>query len=92
MSLSAASRAIARVGPRPIVEDELAHYGPHAAELLTARPGIFGAWASAGRDRPPYPERVHVELEYLRGRSAAVDLGILLRSIPVVLQGQAPDT
>jgi undecaprenyl-phosphate galactose phosphotransferase len=76
------------VGPRPIVEGELAHYGTSAEELLSTRPGIFGAWTSQGRGRPPYPERARVELAYVRTRCAASDLRILLRCVPVVLRGQ----
>ena len=76
------------VGPRPVVERELSHYGDAAAELLSTRPGIFGAWTSRGRRRPPYPERARLELAYIRTRSLRGDLGILLRSIPVVLHGQ----
>jgi lipopolysaccharide/colanic/teichoic acid biosynthesis glycosyltransferase len=76
------------VGPRPIVREELAQYGAGAAELLTARPGIVGAWTSHGRKRPGYPERVAVELEYVRSATARRDLAILVRSIPVVLRGQ----
>ncbi|HET7321116.1 MAG TPA: sugar transferase [Longimicrobiaceae bacterium] len=74
------------VGPRPVVEDELAHYGDSAAELLTARPGLVGAWTSRGRRRPPYPERARLELAYVRTRSLLGDLRILALSIPVVLQ------
>jgi lipopolysaccharide/colanic/teichoic acid biosynthesis glycosyltransferase len=76
------------VGPRPVVERELSHYGDAATELLSTRPGIFGAWTSRGRGRPPYPERARLELAYIRTRSLRGDLGILLRSIPVVLHGQ----
>jgi exopolysaccharide production protein ExoY len=76
------------VGPRPIVLDELVHYGPEANRLLREPPGIVGAWTSHGRARPAYPERAHIELEYLRTRSAAADLKILARTIPVVLRGQ----
>lgn len=76
------------VGPRPVVEDELRHYGDGAAELLALRPGIFGAWTSRGRRRPPYPERARLELAYVRSRSIPGDLRILARSLPVVLRGQ----
>ncbi|MBV9775151.1 MAG: sugar transferase [Gemmatimonadetes bacterium] len=76
------------VGPRPVVEDELAHYGDAAEELLATRPGIFGAWTSRGRERPSYPERARLELAYVRTRSTTSDLRILLRSVPVVLRGQ----
>ena len=76
------------VGPRPVVEDELECYGGDAEELLRVRPGVFGEWTSRGRDRPPYPERAAMELEYLRHRSLMKDLTILARSIPVVFKGQ----
>lgn len=75
-------------GPRPVVAAELHHYGEHAAEFLSARPGLFGEWTSRGRRRPPYPERARLELEYVRNRSVERNLRILLRSIPVVLRGQ----
>lgn len=76
------------VGPRPIVEEELALFEPHGQELLSVRPGLFGAWTSLGRARPPYPERAHLELEYVRQRTAVRDLAILGRSVRAVLQGQ----
>lgn len=79
------------VGPRPVVEEELAEFEPDADVLLSVRPGIFGAWTSLGRDRPGYPERARVELEYVRTRSAARDARILLRSLPVVLSGAADE-
>jgi exopolysaccharide production protein ExoY len=75
------------VGPRPIVPEELIYYGPHADELLCTRPGIVGAWTSHGRARPGYPERMHVELEYVRDPSSLKAIVILARTIPVVLRG-----
>jgi len=87
--LNVVNGTMALVGPRPVVESELAEYGEEgAAELLGARPGIVGAWTSRGRRRPPYPERARLELAYLRTRSLSGDLRILLRSVPVVLRGQ----
>jgi exopolysaccharide production protein ExoY len=76
------------IGPRPIVADELVHYGGEADELLRTKPGIVGAWTSHGRRRPDYPERARLELDYVRNRSTLRDLAIVLRSIPVVLRGQ----
>ena len=58
-----------------------------AEELLSVRPGIFGAWTSLGHRRPGYPERTRVELEYVRTRSLAHDVRILARSLPVVIRG-----
>lgn len=76
------------VGPRPVVPEELAEFGEDAAVLLRAKPGLVGAWTSRGRDRPGYPERVRVEVEYVRTATTARDLWILARTIPVVLRGQ----
>lgn len=76
------------VGPRPVVPAELEEFGDDVAELLQKRPGLVGAWTSRGRARPGYPERVRVELEYVRSATTKRDLLILARSIPVVLRGQ----
>ncbi len=78
------------IGPRPIVPAELAWYGSNSKELLQSKPGIFGEWTSRGDARPSYPERAHMELNYVRRRTLGADLAILLRTIPVVLRGQ-PD-
>lgn len=72
------------VGPRPIVADELQHYRGNVLTLLSVRPGITGAWAVSGRHHLPYPERAVIELRYVKDRSIANDLGILLRTIAAV--------
>ena len=74
------------VGPRPVVEEELAHYGAARDLLLTVRPGITGAWAVSGRSKIGYPERAGIELEYVHSWTTRVDLAILLRTFGVVLQ------
>lgn len=75
------------IGPRPVVEEELEEFAPHIPELLSIRPGLFGAWTSLGRGRPGYPERARIEIEYVRTRTLRGDLRILARSLPVVLTG-----
>lgn len=77
------------VGPRPVVPSELQLFGDGAADLLRVKPGIFGAWTSLGRARPPYPERAALEVDYARRRSLALDLLILCRSVVAVVQGQS---
>jgi len=74
------------VGPRPVVEAELAHYGAARDTLLTVRPGITGAWAVRGRSRIGYPERARIELDYVRSWTTRRDLVILLRTFGVVMQ------
>ena len=74
------------VGPRPIVEAELHHYGASRAVLLTVKPGVTGAWAVEGRSKIGYPTRARIELDYARGWTLRGDLAILRRTFGVVLQ------
>ena len=73
------------VGPRPIVPQELDEYGHGAPHFLSLKPGITGAWQVNGRSSLGYPDRVGVELEYVRNWSLSGDLAILLKTIPAVL-------
>ena len=76
------------VGPRPVVEDELAMYGNTAELLLSMPPGITGAWAVSGRHDVGYPERCAVELSYVRNWRLSEDLRIALRTVRVVSRVQ----
>lgn len=79
------------VGPRPLVEEELEWYGEEKERLLSIRPGVFGPWTGQGKGRVSYPERVEVELGYVRDHSVMGDIGILLKNVPVVLTGQVEE-
>jgi lipopolysaccharide/colanic/teichoic acid biosynthesis glycosyltransferase len=74
------------VGPRPVVPAELEEYGEWKRLLLRAKPGLTGAWQVGGRGRVGYPERAHMELDYVSGGSLMDDLGILLRTVPAVIR------
>jgi len=73
------------VGPRPIVTEELAHYGKHAASYLAARPGLTGPWQVSGRNDVSYAERVRLDVEYVSQPSMIRDFDVLLRTVGVVL-------
>lgn len=75
------------VGPRPVVGPELDHYDEVARRLvLGVRPGLTGYWQVVGRGRVSYPERVTLDVFYVTSWSLALDLKILMRTIPAVLQ------
>ncbi|WP_283949955.1 sugar transferase [Roseicella aquatilis] len=76
------------VGPRPVVAEELRlHYGEAAADAYCrTRPGITGLWQVSGRSETTYAERVQLDTRYVRDWSLALDLRILLRTVPAVLQ------
>jgi lipopolysaccharide/colanic/teichoic acid biosynthesis glycosyltransferase len=73
------------VGPRPIVRKELPRYGESMDEVLAVRPGLTGLWQVSGRNNLRYDERVALDIRYSRGRSFLLDLGIMLRTIRVIL-------
>ena len=73
------------VGQRPIVWDELRRYGRSMDEVLSVRPGLTGLWQVSGRNNLTYRTRVRLDLTYVRHRSFWLDLGIVLRTIGVVL-------
>lgn len=76
------------IGPRPIVPNEIEHYEQGAPLFLSLRPGITGAWAANGRSKIGYPDRAHMELEYVRNWSLFSDLAILVKTVPAVIRSR----
>jgi exopolysaccharide biosynthesis polyprenyl glycosylphosphotransferase len=74
------------VGPRPIVADEIAKYGPASAAILRVRPGVTGLWQVSGRSDLDYEERVRLDMDYITHWSLWLDLRILATTIPAVLR------
>jgi lipopolysaccharide/colanic/teichoic acid biosynthesis glycosyltransferase len=75
------------VGPRDILDTELAMYGEFANKLVKVKPGITGLWQVSGRSRLTYAERVRLDMFYIDNLSLFLDLSIIFRTIPVVLFG-----
>jgi exopolysaccharide production protein ExoY len=72
------------VGPRPVVTDEIGHYGADAAAYLRARPGLTGAWQVSGRSDVSYPYRVALDRNYVEQWSMLTDLVIIAKTVPAV--------
>jgi lipopolysaccharide/colanic/teichoic acid biosynthesis glycosyltransferase len=73
------------IGPRPIIAEEVPHYGEHFHEVFSVLPGITGLWQSSGRNNLSYERRVVLDLEYVRGYSLRLDWKIFLRTVKVLL-------
>ncbi len=73
------------VGPRPIVEAEVAYYGDSWPLYCAVLPGITGLWQISGRNDTTYEERVGLDAQYARSKSVALNLKILVKTIPAVL-------
>lgn len=72
------------VGPRPVVEDELAMYEASATYYLQTRPGLTGLWQVSGRNDVSYETRVAMDTLYVKNWSIAKDLLIIVRTVPAV--------
>ncbi|WP_296676808.1 sugar transferase [Novosphingobium sp.] len=76
------------VGPRPIVREELHHYGRYALHYFSVRPGLTGLWQISGRSMTTYRRRVAADVYYVRSRSFLLDTRILLGTLPAVLSAE----
>jgi lipopolysaccharide/colanic/teichoic acid biosynthesis glycosyltransferase len=75
------------VGPRPHPLDDCQFYLPHDLRRLDVTPGITGLWQVTARRDPSFQRNMALDLEYIERWSLAMDLGILYRTVFVVLQG-----
>jgi len=73
------------VGPRPIVQDEVAKYGDNIDYYLSAAPGITGLWQVSGRNDTTYKRRVELDRWYIQNWSLWQDIAILFKTIPAVM-------
>jgi len=73
------------VGPRPIVTEELPLYREHVGDYLSVRPGVTGLWQVSGRSDTTFDERVEYDARYVRERSLAGDMAIVLRTVGVLV-------
>lgn len=73
------------VGPRPIVEAEIARYGDEIDFYLASLPGITGLWQVSGRNDTSYQRRVQLDRWYTQNWSLWQDIAILCKTLPAVL-------
>jgi exopolysaccharide biosynthesis polyprenyl glycosylphosphotransferase len=76
------------VGPRPPVPSEVALYDPAHRRRLAAMPGITGLWQVSGRNDIDFEGQVQLDVTYIERQTLAMDLVILVRTIPAVLTGR----
>ena len=72
---------MALIGPRPIVEKEIAYYGNDYDVLRRARPGITGLWQCSGRSDVDYTRRVALDTYYILNWSLWMDIWICIRTV-----------
>jgi lipopolysaccharide/colanic/teichoic acid biosynthesis glycosyltransferase len=76
------------VGPRPPIVAEFELYDERAKARLAVPPGLTGLYQVCGRGRVPFSEMLALDLDYIRRRSLALDISVILRTVWVVLCGR----
>lgn len=76
------------VGPRPPVSSEVEKYGDWEWRRLEVLPGITGLWQVSGRSDLSFQQWMNLDLYYIENWSFALDLKILLKTIPTVIKGE----
>ncbi len=74
------------VGPRPIMDSEIEHYGSDIACYYATRPGLTGLWQINGRSSTTYRRRVQLDIWYVEHWTLWQDIVILARTVPAVLK------
>ena len=73
------------VGPRPPLPNEVAKYEPWQRRRLSVRPGLTCIWQVSGRNEISFEQWMYMDLQYIDTWSFSKDIGLILKTFPVVL-------
>jgi lipopolysaccharide/colanic/teichoic acid biosynthesis glycosyltransferase len=76
------------VGPRPPVPQEVVQYQPWQRRRLSVRPGLTCIWQVSGRNEITFDEWMRLDMRYIDHWSLKEDVGLILKTVPVVLGGR----
>jgi exopolysaccharide biosynthesis polyprenyl glycosylphosphotransferase len=76
------------VGPRPPLPEEVKSYTGWQRRRLSVKPGITCLWQVFGRNEVDFEKWMELDLQYINQWSLALDVKILLRTIPAVLMAR----
>ena len=73
------------VGPRPLPCDETAGCTGWHRRRIDVTPGLTCIWQVMGRSKVTFSEWARMDIQYIASRSVMRDLGLLVRTVRVVL-------
>jgi lipopolysaccharide/colanic/teichoic acid biosynthesis glycosyltransferase len=74
------------IGPRPSTVNEFQCYKAGQQERLDALPGLTGYWQVNGKNKTTFSEMIDLDIYYARNLSLSLDVSILVRTLPAILQ------
>lgn len=79
------------VGPRPMLMEYVRLYTPEQARRHEVTPGLTGLAQVSGRNALSWERRFELDVRYVDTMGPLVDLGILLKTVGVVLSRRGAD-
>jgi exopolysaccharide biosynthesis polyprenyl glycosylphosphotransferase len=76
------------VGPRPEMPFIVRKYNAWERRRLAVKPGLTGLWQILGRKDLPLTQNLEYDFYYISNQSFILDIVILLKTIPLVIQGK----
>jgi lipopolysaccharide/colanic/teichoic acid biosynthesis glycosyltransferase len=76
------------VGPRPDVVP-IEAYDEWQRERFAVLPGITGLWQIRGKNQTTFEGMMRLDLDYVQNRSLALDVTILLMTVPAIVRDLA---
>ncbi len=77
------------VGPRPMATRDVGLFAePWLMRRFSVPPGVTGLWQVNGRSDVTFDRWIELDLEYIERWSLLLDLDILLRTVPAVINGR----
>ncbi|MDE6780819.1 MAG: sugar transferase [Ruminococcus sp.] len=74
------------IGPRPPLPREVVLYTPEQMNRLLVKGGLACICQTEGRSDMPFDEWIHTDIEYIKNRSMALDIKILVKMIIAVIK------
>ena len=76
------------VGPRPLFDFEIQRFEQwKPLRRFSMKPGLTGIWQVSGRSKTSDEDRMRYDVEYVEQWSLLLDVKLLLKTIPAVLNG-----
>ena len=76
------------VGPRPPLPNEVLQYKLSDRRRLDVKPGLTCYWQVEGRGDVPFDQQVAMDIRYVDSQSIWLDIWLLVKTIPAVIQGK----
>ncbi|MCH7678385.1 sugar transferase [candidate division KSB1 bacterium] len=76
------------VGPRPLPIRDVNLFEAHwHKRRFSVRPGMTGLWQINGRNKAEFDKLIKYDLEYIDNWSPWLDMNIMLKTVPAVMEG-----